>query len=79
MRKLSSKELYDGVYVQCGSPTVYPTVYQIIIREDKYFYKEINKSGSNNLEDAETFEEFVNQNPRKIFFIKISNTSINIY
>ena len=42
MRKLSSKELYDGVYVQCGSPTVYPTVYQIIIREDKYFYKEIN-------------------------------------
>jgi len=44
MRKLSSKELYDGVYVQCGSQdvVVYPTVYQIIIREDKYFYKEIN-------------------------------------
>lgn len=39
MRKLSSKELYDGVYVQCGP---YKTVYQIIVREDKYFYKEIN-------------------------------------
>lgn len=44
MRKLSNKELYDGVYVQCGPhpETVYPTVYQIIIREYKYFYKEIN-------------------------------------
>jgi hypothetical protein len=45
MRKLSSKELYNGIYVQCqdvfGAEAV---VYQIIIRDGKHFYREVNSN-----------------------------------
>lgn len=37
MRRLSSRELYDGIYVQCNE-----TIYQILIKENKHFYREIN-------------------------------------
>jgi hypothetical protein len=44
MRKLSSKELYNGIYVQCQGTQVGETVYQILIRDGKHFYKEINSN-----------------------------------
>lgn len=46
MRKLSSEELVDGLFVQClsvfGSSILEetsPTIYQIIIKENRFFYK----------------------------------------
>ena len=42
MRNLSSEELIDGLFVQClnvfGEETS-PTIYQIIIKENRFFYK----------------------------------------
>lgn len=44
MRRLSSKELYHGIFVQSKdsngtiSTTVSPTVYKILIKEGKTFY-----------------------------------------
>lgn len=42
MRNLLSKELVDGLFVQClkvNHLEISPTIYQIIIKENRLFYK----------------------------------------
>ena len=41
MRRLSTKELTNGLFVQCKSPgsnSMSPVIYQILIEEDNIFY-----------------------------------------
>lgn len=45
MRRLSPKELTNGLFVQCFSPSVspmrvFPVIYEIIIIDGNYFYRE---------------------------------------
>lgn len=42
-RLLKSEELRHGLFVQCGglSNIIYPGIYQILIRDGKYFYKAV--------------------------------------
>ena len=43
-RKLKKEELVHGMFVQCEEPgltSIHPTIYQIIIRDGRYFYKTV--------------------------------------